>query len=160
MSAQTPARIVILSGARGVGKSAVCLSTVDRAQKRGYACGGIVTLRRPDDALDVLDVHSGAVRRLSVEESGEGAAVVQGRFHFDGESLAWGNSVLGRALPCHLLVVDELGPLELERGQGWTRRHSTCCTEVTTRWRLSSSGRSWSRRRNADCPPEQRPSSS
>ena len=121
MPAQAPARIVILSGARGVGKSAVCLSTVDRAQKRGYMCGGVVTLRRPDDALDVLNVRSGAVRRLTPKESAEGVAVVQGRFHFDSDTLAWGNAVLGHALPCHLLVVDELGPLELERSQGWIK---------------------------------------
>ena len=27
---------------------------------------------------------------------------------------------MANALPCDLLVVDELGPLELERGVGWT----------------------------------------
>jgi nucleoside-triphosphatase THEP1 len=39
------------------------------------------------------------------------------RFHTDG--LAWGTTVLRRATPCDLLVIDELGPLELIRGQGW-----------------------------------------
>jgi nucleoside-triphosphatase THEP1 len=114
------ARIVILAGERGVGKSTVCRETVARAQARRYTCGGILTLSRPDGARDVLDVRSGNLCRLTLG-TGAGAVVVQGRFRFDPETLAWGNDVLGRAVPCHLLVVDELGPLEIERGQGWPK---------------------------------------
>jgi len=75
-------------------------------------------MRRADDALDVLDVRSGYVRRLTLDPN-EKPAVVQGRFRFNPETLAWGNDALSRAVPCHLLVVDELGPLEFERGEGW-----------------------------------------
>jgi nucleoside-triphosphatase THEP1 len=114
------APIVILTGERGVGKSTVCRETVARAQARRYTCGGILTLSRPDGARDVLDVRSGNLRRLTLG-TGASAAVVQGRFRFDPETLAWGNDVLARAVPCHLLVVDELGPLEIERGQGWPK---------------------------------------
>ena len=56
-----------------------------------------------------------------VLEPGVNPAVIQGRFRFDPETLAWGNDVLSQTLPCHLLVVDELGPLELERGEGWVK---------------------------------------
>jgi nucleoside-triphosphatase THEP1 len=114
------APIVILTGERGVGKSTVCRETIARAEARRYACGGILTLSRPNGARDVLDVRSGSSRRLTLR-TGAGAAVVQGRFRFDPEILAWGNDVLARAVPCHLLVVDELGPLEIERGQGWPK---------------------------------------
>lgn len=123
-SGRTPSEwrhpISILTGERGVGKSTVCREAVALAQARGYTCGGVLTLRRPDDALDVLDVRSGDVRRLTLEP-GASPAVLQGRFRFAPEILVWGNAVLARATPCHLLVVDELGPLELERGQGWLR---------------------------------------
>ena len=33
--------------------------------------------------------------------------------------LIWGNHVLSNSTPCDLLVVDELGPLEIDRGTGW-----------------------------------------
>ena len=69
---------------------------------------------------DVLDVRSGEVRRLTLEP-GAASAVVQGRFRFDPVTLAWGGDALAQALPCHLFVVDELGPLELQRGEGWIR---------------------------------------
>ena len=114
------AHIVILTGERGAGKSTVCRETIALAQARGYTCGGLLTLRHPDGALDVLDVRSGDVRRLTLEPE-TSPAVIQGRFRFDPETLAWGNVVLARAWPCHLLVVDELGPLEMERGAGWLK---------------------------------------
>ena len=114
------ARIILLSGGRGVGKSTVCHKTVELAQRRAYTCGGIITLRGARGELDIFDVQSGEVRRLTLEPDAR-AAIVQGRFRFDPETLAWGNAALGRALPCHLLVVDELGPLEFERGQGWIK---------------------------------------
>jgi nucleoside-triphosphatase THEP1 len=112
------ARIVILTGKRGVGKSTVCRKAVGLAEARQYTCGGILTLSRLDGGRDVLDVQSGQVRRLTLEP-GVNAGVPQGRFCFDPETLAWGNDALTCALGCHLLVVDELGPLEIERGEGW-----------------------------------------
>jgi len=114
------ARVVILSGERSVGKSTVCRQAVILAQDRGYTCGGLVTLSRPDGARDVLDVRSGNTRRLTLPPEAE-PAVIQGRFRFDPATLTWGNEVLARAVPCHLLVVDELGPLEMEPGAGWTK---------------------------------------
>jgi nucleoside-triphosphatase THEP1 len=112
------ARIIILTGGRSVGKTTVCHKTVTLAQAQGYACGGVITSSYADDVRDVLDVGSGHTRRLTVDAA---SAVVQGRFRFDPETLAWGNDVLARTTACHLLVVDELGPLEIERGQGWQK---------------------------------------
>ena len=41
------------------------------------------------------------------------------RWSFYPEIVDWGNQVLKNAVPCELLIVDELGPLEFERGEGW-----------------------------------------
>jgi len=38
---------------------------------------------------------------------------------FDEKVLEWGSTVFSAACPCDVLFVDELGPLEIERGQGW-----------------------------------------
>lgn len=114
------ARIIILTGERGVGKSTICRETVALAQARGYTCGGILTLSCSNNTLDVLDVCGDHARRLTLEP-GVTPAVTQGRFHFDPETLAWGNDVLAHATPCHLLVVDEVGPLEIEQGGGWLK---------------------------------------
>jgi nucleoside-triphosphatase THEP1 len=111
------ASVIVLTGERGIGKSTVCRRTVALAQGEGYTCGGILTLAH-DDGRDVLDVSSGDVRRLTLE-SDAAQGVDQGRFRFDPRALRWGNAALIQATPCDLLVVDEIGPLELERGGGW-----------------------------------------
>ena len=111
-------RIVVLTGERGVGKSTVCGKVIDQAKGRGYTCGGVLTLTRPDGGRDVVDVHRSRVRPLTVAP-GSAQSVVVGRFHFDRATLAWGKGALHRARGCDLLIVDELGPLEIERGKGW-----------------------------------------
>jgi nucleoside-triphosphatase THEP1 len=124
----TPPKILILTGERGAGKSTVCSRTVDLAQARGFTCGGILTLRRTTpgsatDCRDVIDARTGRSRQFTVHaddtRSLAGDTVVQGRFRFDSRTLAWAEELLAQAAPSHLLVVDELGPLEIVRGRGW-----------------------------------------
>lgn len=122
-------RIIVLTGERGVGKTTVCREVAALAAKGKHACAGILTLSQRDGNLDVRDVRSGDERRLTLEPGadppapstglGAGQGVAQGRFCFDPETLAWGNASLSHAMPCELLVVDELGPLEIEREEGW-----------------------------------------
>ena len=114
------ARIIVLTGERSAGKSTVCREIIALAQARGYTCGGVLTSSRSNGTRDVLDLHSGDVRQLTLESDAP-QAVVQGRFRFDPETLAWANASFAQATPCHLLVVDELGPLEMERGEGWPK---------------------------------------
>lgn len=113
--------IIILTGERGVGKSAVCRATIAQAQAQGYTCGGLITQSSPNgNDLILCDVQSGETRRLTCEP-GMNQAIPHGRFHFDPRTLAWGNAILTHSTPCHLLVVDELGPLELERKAGLSK---------------------------------------
>ena len=80
-------------------------------------------MSHPGDARAVLDVRTGHVRPMTLQPdpSDADSAVVQGRFRFDPKILTWGNETLAHAAPCDLLVVDELGPLEIERGKGWQK---------------------------------------
>ena len=115
--------VVILTGDRGVGKSTVCHKTLAIAQAKGYACGGIVTTSHPDTPRHILNARTGQTRQLTLEprQSDSIGTVVQGRFRFDAETMAWGNEILARATPCDLLLVDELGPLEIEQALGWQK---------------------------------------
>jgi nucleoside-triphosphatase THEP1 len=42
-------------------------------------------------------------------------------WEFESEVFAWANKALSRATPCDLLIVDEVGPLELLGGRGWAK---------------------------------------
>lgn len=108
--------ILLISGQREVGKTTLCRRVVARAKAAGYTCGGLLTIASDEsEERHVIDVRSGEARSLTVASGG----VRQGRFRFDPTVIAWGTQLLAQAVPCHLLVVDEIGPLEIERGEGW-----------------------------------------
>jgi Predicted nucleotide kinase len=106
---------VLITGPRGVGKTTLCLRTVALAKEAHYSCAGLLTLREDDDRRVVVDVRTGDRRSLTA--TGPGGVPV-GRYVFDPGALAWGAEVLAHSTPCDLLVVDELGPLEMA-GDGW-----------------------------------------
>lgn len=107
--------IVLVTGPRGVGKTTLCLRTVTLAKEAHYSCTGLLTLREDDDQRILVDVRTGERRPLTA--SGP-TGVPVGRYLFDPDALAWGTAILARSTPCDLLVLDELGPLEIAGG-GW-----------------------------------------
>ncbi|MFN3762310.1 MAG: nucleoside-triphosphatase [Anaerolineae bacterium] len=106
---------VLLTGPRGVGKTTLCLRTVARAKNAGYSCAGLLTLQEDEDRRVVVDVRTDDRHPLTA--SGP-TGVPVGRYLFDPDALAWGAEILTRSTPCDLLVLDELGPLEMTGG-GW-----------------------------------------
>ncbi len=115
-------RIIILSGPPGSGKTTACRQLADLAQKCGLDCAGLVCPARFHESrkvgIDVLDLRTGGCRPLA-EADQLPAALRTGAYRFDAEAMAWSAALLDTACPCDLLVVDEIGPLELVRGQGW-----------------------------------------
>lgn len=115
--------IVVLSGEPDSGKTTICARVVALARARGLEVAGVLTPPRLAGGckvgLDVEEIRTGQRRPLA-EGIGptDGPATECWRFHPDG--LAWGTEILCLATPCDLLVIDELGPLELVRNQGWT----------------------------------------
>ena len=115
-------RIILLTGERGVGKTHVCERVVEEARSRGFSCAGVLSraLFEGQDkvGINLVDVASGEERPLASADDVPGE-VRWGRYRFVASSVAWGTEALAKASPCDLLVVDEVGPLELERGQGF-----------------------------------------
>jgi hypothetical protein len=71
-------------------------------------------------AINVEDLHSRTQRRLATWQGCPAPGSSELGWAFDPQVLMWGDAILQSATPCDLLVVDELGPLELERGEGWS----------------------------------------
>jgi nucleoside-triphosphatase len=114
-------RIVLLTGEREIGKTYACQRVVEEAKRRGFSCAGVLSPALFDGqekvGISLIDVASGEERPLAtVDDALEG--VRWGKYRFVPSTLAWGSELLANAIPCDLLVVDELGPLELEAGQG------------------------------------------
>jgi nucleoside-triphosphatase THEP1 len=114
--------IVTLTGAPGCGKTTVCERAVALARSQGWQVAGLLTLPRTSAGrtigLDVEDVLSGE-RLALAEERGPTDGPSTGRWHFHRRALEWGSARLDAALSADLLIIDELGPLELVLGLGW-----------------------------------------
>lgn len=123
MIAAAPVRVVV-TGEVGSGKTQACAASAARLRDIGWGTAGVLSLGvwagDKKIAINALDVRSGDMRRLaertSEDHHTQGPATPRWRFH--AETIAWCNSLLSAAADCDLLVVDELGPLEFESGEG------------------------------------------
>jgi nucleoside-triphosphatase THEP1 len=72
--------------------------------------------------LELLDLESGQQRPLASVDGDLGGPGI-GSYHFDPATLRWGEGILVAApgRRCDLLVVDEIGRLELEQDSGFRR---------------------------------------
>jgi nucleoside-triphosphatase THEP1 len=112
--------IFILSGPVHGGKTTLLESSLPGWASRGLAFGGFLSVAVLDGQgqteYDLLDLKEG--RRLPfLRRTGEPDAERTGPFFFVGRTLDLARAIIHKAAPGELLVVDEVGPLELE-GRG------------------------------------------
>ena len=116
--------IAILSGNSGSGKTTTLLRlleslSTDVVKCRGILCPSVIEEDRKS-GIDLFDVSNRKTTRLAeVNITGETSLATHG-WKLDPQTAQLGNEILRRAIPCDLLFVDELGPLEYERGEGLT----------------------------------------
>lgn len=113
--------LFLVTGSRGAGKTTFCASLAHAAREAGWQIAGM--LSRPvfentkRVAIEAEDLRTGEKRQLAVQS--ETPTPGTKSWAFDDSAIEWGNQVLQSSTPCDLLIVDELGPLEFNRGEGW-----------------------------------------
>ncbi len=118
--------IYVITGERGSGKSTVCAQVAREAAGRRMTVAGILTERsspEPGAPTRVVDLRSGEDRPFGTQsprgaDSGRSDPLTPS-WEFDSGVFAWANEVFAHFAPCDLLIVDEVGPLELLGGRGW-----------------------------------------
>lgn len=119
-------KIIVVTGPIGVGKTRWCQQFTEQAAELDLKVCGLLSLpviqRGRKTGINLMDISSGARRRLAVlagHQKGEHFAVRgESRWAFDLTTFRWGSAILRTLTACDLLVVDELGPLEFEGGEG------------------------------------------
>lgn len=121
---ENPARIHVLTGARGAGKTPWCQSIVHQARQAGLRVSGLIAPGRFDQGVKTgFYAHclgNDERRLLASIHPGELDGFRLGHWTFDPQTFAWGNAYLSTLAPTDLLVIDELGHLEFNQGRGWT----------------------------------------
>ncbi len=116
-------RLWMLTGARGAGKTTFCRSLAAHARLRGWDVAGLLSPAtfEGEGKTGILaeDVRTGETHTLASAYPRPAFDLQFGKWHFDRSTLAWGNQVIESSIPCNLLIVDELGPLELTHQGGW-----------------------------------------
>jgi nucleoside-triphosphatase len=114
----------IISGEIGAGKTVLCASLIKAFEDLGWQISG---LRSPaimeagnKTGIAVENLSTKEIRQLAVHDyKPDGLEDEPIHWTFDPQVLMWGNQVFTQAVPTDLLVVDEIGPLEMKREQGW-----------------------------------------
>lgn len=131
---------VLLTGERQVGKTTICKQVADLARGLGHNSAGVLSpaVRGKDGrpvAYHAQMVSDGEQRLLAWAYGDLEKETLQpetrnrkpstdgphtGRYSFDADVLSWVIGRLQEAISqgCDLLIIDEIGPLELEQGRG------------------------------------------
>lgn len=146
--------LILVTGEPGIGKTTWCLALMRQALADGVEPVGLISPAVFEGGIktgiDLLHIATGERRRLAMKPGHEtsisfvptGAARLG--WLFDHSVLAWGNQVLQGLPPSRLLILDELGPLELLENTGFTagieqiQRQSFRLTCVSVRPKLLS----------------------
>lgn len=119
-------KLLIVTGEIGAGKTIWTRDFIDyvraqRAEIRGLLSPAIFE-NGVKTGIGLVNLATGEQRQLAwlrTDTSDENKGIVTKRWRFDPDVLAWGDTVLRDISHTELLIIDEIGPLELEHGAGW-----------------------------------------
>lgn len=114
-----------LSAPIGAGKTTFCGALVDAARAAGWRVGGLISPGIFEDGIKtgiaVENLRTGERRTLArLSPDPDHDLAVGHRWFFSSAVMAWAATEFDRQSADDLYVVDELGPLEIRRGLGWT----------------------------------------
>jgi len=117
-------KLTLISGESESGKTSFCCQAAGALKELGWDVAGIISPAVFNEggkfAIDGLDLRSGEHRRLAnlIADGDPLQGPKTKRWQFSMQALQWCNKALQNATPCDLLIIDELGPLEFDRGEG------------------------------------------
>ena len=114
--------LTLLTGPRGSGKTSWCTRFVAHAREKDLYPEGLLSPALFHDGekigIDLLNIATGEQRPLARRCAHLSQGIPLGEWCFNPTTLDWGNQILGTRKHRDLILLDELGPLEFEKGIG------------------------------------------
>ena len=116
--------ITIITGEKGKGKSTLIRQLVYSLRNSGINPQGLISPGIYDSGkkigISVENIATCARKQLAFYDPGWDSEMPERVWRFDTQALKWGNNVLNNIKDtCEVMVVDEIGYLELEKDEGW-----------------------------------------
>ena len=117
-----PARIFLLCGSSGSGKTTTLLRLLEMLESLSLDCRGVLCppgfTNDEKTYIEIMDVASGDTRRLAEINHDQTQTLATAWWKLEPNAVGWGNQILQRSTPCDILILDEIGPLEFNREEG------------------------------------------
>jgi nucleoside-triphosphatase len=119
---QSMSYLTLLTGPRGSGKTTWCTRLASKAKEKNLDVGGLLSPgifhNNEKIGIDLLNIATGEQRPLAHRFAQPSQSICLGEWGFDPAILDWGNQILQTLNNQDLILLDELGPLEFEKGIG------------------------------------------
>lgn len=110
-------RLIFLTGQPGVGKTSVLLRVIDALKAKGYNVRGMISREVREQGtrvgFEILDLYTGQKGWLAHVKQPSGPQVGKYRVNLDDLKKIGVNSILNAIKTADVIVVDEVGPMEL-----------------------------------------------
>ncbi len=110
-------RVLLLTGASGVGKTTVLIKTVEALRARGVSVGGMISREAREGNMrvgfEIIDLTSGKHGWLAHMNQRGGPQV--GKYHVNLQDLEniGAKAIMDAVEKCDVVAIDEIGPMEL-----------------------------------------------
>ena len=116
--------VIIITGQKNTGKTKLCLRLIEMLHQQNRQVSGLISpgfyQAGQKTGILVQDIASGDQKQLAIYDPGWDPQVPKRLWRFDMQVVEWGNQRLKTAVNIDVLLIDELGYLELEENRGWT----------------------------------------
>lgn len=116
-------QLVVFYGPRKIGKTSLLVRVAAHFKALGHEVQGVLSPAIFENGektgIRLQSLATGEERMLATRRQSEDPLDATPGYDFNAENLLWGDSILQASVPTEVLIVDELGPLEIKFGKGW-----------------------------------------
>lgn len=111
-------RLTLITGETQTGKSTLCKKLAQGCRAKRIKVTGMITQQPTKHSLQVMALHTTERFLLTYPFESE-LGIAMTHFRMNPTAMRESTELLSTSFPTQVFILDELGPLELLRGEGW-----------------------------------------